>query len=123
MSQNREANEAFIEMNWNVMHNSIRSALPLPKSEVTFAPMQKMFPSLTPPAPAQCLSPPPLKNGPTPMDVDHMHGRGNPAVMCFCCVSAVVPEFLALADVSQVPPMENGDGEAEKMSDFVTCSK
>ena len=35
----------------------------------------------------------------------------------------LLPEFLALADVSQVPLMENGDGEAEKMSDFVTCSK
>ena len=35
----------------------------------------------------------------------------------------LLPEFLALADVSQAPPMENGDGEAEKISDFVTCSK
>ena len=39
-------------------------------------------------------------------------------------------EFLALADVSKVPPMENGDREAEyddlkaeEMLDFVTCSK
>ena len=35
----------------------------------------------------------------------------------------LLPEFLALVDVSQVPLTENGDGEAEKMSDFVTCSK
>ena len=42
----------------------------------------------------------------------------------------LLPEFLALADVSRVPPMENGDGEAEydaleaeETSDFVTCSK
>ena len=35
----------------------------------------------------------------------------------------LLPEFLALADVSKVPPMENGDGEAEEMSDCVTCSK
>ena len=108
--------------------------------------MQKMFPSLAPPAPAQRLSPPPLKNGPTPMDVDHMRGKGNPEVMCFChwqlghyareCPRAfdiqlmtmeekleLLPEFLALVDVSQVPLMEEGDGEAEIMSDFVTCSK
>ena len=35
----------------------------------------------------------------------------------------LLPEFLALVDVSQVPPTENGDGEAEIMSDFVMCSK
>ena len=35
----------------------------------------------------------------------------------------LLPEFLALADVSKVPLMENGDGEAEEMSDFVTYSK
>ena len=80
------------------------------------------------------------------MDVDHMCGRGNPVVICFHCwqpghyahkcpqafnIQSMTmeeklelhPEFLALADVSQVPPMENGDGEVEKMSDFVTCSK
>ena len=108
--------------------------------------MQKMFPSLTPPTPVQRLSPPPPKNGPTPMDVDHMHGKGNPVVMCFHCQQPghyacecprafdiqsmtmeekleLLPGFLALADVSQVPLMENGDGEAEIMSDFVTCSK
>ena len=128
------------------MCNSICSVPPLLKSKATFALMQKMFPSLAPPAPAQCLSPPPLKNDPTPMDVDHMHGKGNPVVMCFCCWQPghyacecpqafdiqsmtmeekpeLFPEFLALADVSQVPLMENGDGEAEIMSDFVTCSK
>ena len=85
VSQNREANEAFVEMNQNMMRNSVRSAPPPLKSAATFAPMQKMFPSLAPPAPAQHLSPPPPKNGPTPMDIDHMHGKGNPAVMCFCC--------------------------------------
>ena len=128
------------------MRNSVCSALPLLKSEVTFAPMRKMFPSLTPPTPVQHLSPPPLKNGPTLMDVDHMHGKGNPVVTCFCCWQPghyarecprafdiqsmtmeekleLLPEFLALADVSQVPPTENGDGEVEIMSDFVTCSK
>ena len=80
------------------------------------------------------------------MDVDPMRGKGNPAVMCFHCWQPghyahefpqafdirsmtmeekleLLPEFLALVDVSQVPPMENDDGEAEKMSDFVTCSK
>ena len=80
------------------------------------------------------------------MDVDHMHGKGNPVVMCFHCQQPghyacecprafdiqsmtmeekleLLPGFLALADVSQVPLMENGDGEAEIMSDFVTCSK
>ena len=35
----------------------------------------------------------------------------------------LLPEFIVLADVSQVPPTENGDGEAEIMSDFVTHSK
>ena len=35
----------------------------------------------------------------------------------------LLPEFLALGDVSQVPLTENGNREAEKMSDFVTCSK
>ena len=146
MPWNREANEAFVEMNQNVMRNSIRSTPPPLKSEVTFALMQKMFPSLALPAPAQRLSPPPLKNGPTPMDVDHMHGKGNPAVMCFHCQQPgyyarecprafdiqsmtmeekleILPEFLALVDVSKVPLMENGDSEMEEMSDFVTCSK
>ena len=133
-------------MNRNVTRNSVRSAPPLLKSEATFAPMRKMFPSLAPPAPAQRLSPPPPKNGPTPMDVDHMHGKGNPVVTCFCCRQPghyarecpqafdiqsmtmeekleLLPEFLALVDVSQVPPTENGDREAEIMLDFVTCSK
>ena len=55
VSQNREANEAFVETNQNVIHNSICSALPLPKSEATFALMQKMLPSLAPPTPAQHL--------------------------------------------------------------------
>ena len=39
----------------------------------------------------------------------------------------LLPEFLVLADVSRVPPMENGDGgaefdapEVEEVSDFVT---
>ena len=50
VSQNREANEAFVEMNQNVMHNSICSTPPLPKSKVTFTLMRKMFPSLAPPA-------------------------------------------------------------------------
>ena len=85
VSWNREANEAFVEMNQNMMHNSVRSVPPLPKSEATFTPMQKMFPSLSPPTPAQHLSPPPLKNGPTPINVDHMCGKGNPVVTCFCC--------------------------------------
>ena len=139
-------NEAFVEMNQNMMHNSVCSTPPLPESKATFALMWKMFPSPAPPAPAQHLTPPPLKNGPTPMDIDHMRGKGNPAVMCFCCQQPghythecpqafdirsmtmeekleLLPEFLALADVSQVPLMENGDGEAEIMSDFVTCSK
>ena len=146
MSWNKEANEAFVETNQNIMCNSICSAPPLLKSKATFAPMLKMFPSLTPPAPAQHLSPPPLKNGPTPMDVDHMCGKGNPAVTCFRCQQPghyarecprafdirsmtmeekleILPEFLALANVSPVPPTENGDGEAEIVSDFVTCSK
>ena len=146
VSWNREANEAFVEMNWNMMCNSTHSALPPPKSKATFALMQKMFPSLAPSALAQCLSPPPPKNGPTLMDIDHMCGRGNPAVTGFCCQQPghyahecpqafdirlmtmeekleLLPEFLALVDVSQVLPMENDDGEAEKMSDFVTCSK
>ena len=87
------------------------------------------------------------------MNVDHMCGRGNPAVTCFHCQQPghyahkcpqafdirlmtmeekleLLPKFLALADVSKVPPTENGDGEAEydvpeaeEMSDFVTCSK
>ena len=80
------------------------------------------------------------------MDVDRMCGRGNPAVMCFCCQQPghyackcfqafniqsmtmeekleLLPEFLALVDVSQVPPTENGDREVEEMLDFVTCSK
>ena len=35
----------------------------------------------------------------------------------------LLPEFLALVDVSKVPLMENGDSEMEEMSDFVTCSK
>ena len=52
VSQNREANEAFVETNQNVMCNSVRSAPPPLKSAATFAPMQKMFPSLAPPAPA-----------------------------------------------------------------------
>ena len=33
VSQNREANEAFVEMNQSMMCNSACSALPLPKSE------------------------------------------------------------------------------------------
>ena len=57
VSQNREANEAFVETNWNMMHNSVCSALPLPKSEVTFALMQKMFPSLALLAPAHASAP------------------------------------------------------------------
>ena len=35
----------------------------------------------------------------------------------------LLPEYLALADVGQVSLTENGDGEVEIMSDFVTCSK
>ena len=36
VSHNREANEAFLEMNWNMMHNSVCSIPPPPKSKVTF---------------------------------------------------------------------------------------
>ena len=80
------------------------------------------------------------------MDVDRMCGRGNPAVMCFCCQQPghyackcpqafdilsmtmeekleLFLEILALADVSKVLPTENDDGEVEEMLDFVTCSK
>ena len=85
VSQNREANEAFVEMNQNVMRNSIHSTLPLPRSKTVFASMCKVLPGLTLLTPAQHLSPPPPKRGSTPMDVDCMHGRVNPAVMCFCC--------------------------------------
>ena len=67
------------------MRNSVCSTPPPPKSEATFSLMRKMLPSLALPAPAQRLSPPPPKNGPTPMDIDHMCGKGNPVVMCFCC--------------------------------------
>ena len=35
----------------------------------------------------------------------------------------LLPEFPALVDVDKVPLTENGDGEAEGMSDFVTHSK
>ena len=43
VSWNREANKAFVEMNWSMMHNFMHSALPPPKSKVTFALMRKMF--------------------------------------------------------------------------------
>ena len=153
VSWSREANEAFVEMNQNVMCNSVCSVPPLPKSKVVFSPMLKMLPSLTLPTPVQCPSPPPLKNGPAPMNIDCMCGRGNPGVTCFHCQQPghyahecpqafdiqsmtmeekleLLPEFLALVDVSEVPPTENGDREAEydapeveETSDFVTHSK
>ena len=39
VSQNREANEAFVETNGNVTCNSVCSTPPLPKSKTAFTPM------------------------------------------------------------------------------------
>ena len=57
VSHNRDTNEVFVEMNQNVMHNSVCSAPPPPKSEVVFALMQKYF---------QASLHPPLCNTPAP---------------------------------------------------------
>ena len=87
------------------------------------------------------------------MDIDHARGKGNPAVTCFRCRKTghyarecpqafdirlmtmaetleLLPEFLALADVTGDPRAENpsenaerGAEEAEESEDFVTRSR
>jgi hypothetical protein len=87
------------------------------------------------------------------MDIDHARGKGNPAVTCFRCRKTgdyarecpqafdirlmttvekleLLPEFLALVDVTGDPPAENpsenvehGAEEAEESEDFVIRSR
>jgi Zinc knuckle len=100
---------------------------------------------------ANCSTPPPSKNRPTP--IDHAKGKGNPTVTCFQCWKTghyarecpqafdirlmtmaekleLLPEFLALADVIGDSPAENPPEsvehkaeEAEEVEDFVIRSR
>jgi hypothetical protein len=153
VARNREANEAFVETSRWTSRSSARSApTPLRQGSV-FAPIRRQLPSFAPPPPVRNSTPPPSKNGPAPMDIDHAKGKGNPAVTCFRCRKTghyarecpqafdirlmttaekleLLPEFLALADVIGDPPAENpsesaehGAEEAEEAEDFAIRSR
>jgi Retrotransposon gag protein/Zinc knuckle len=153
VSRNREANEAFVETSRWTSCSSACSAPTLLRPRSAFVPIRRQPPNFPPPPPVRNISPPPSKNRPAPMDIDHARGKGSSAVTCFRCRKAghyarecpqafdiclmttaekleLLLEFLALADVigdslaeSPSESSEHRIAEAEEAEDFAIRSR
>ena len=114
-----------------------------------FVPTCKAFPT----APTQSPIPQPSESGPTPMDIDRAHRRGNHTIVCLQCQQPghyahkypqafdiqsmtmeekleLLLELLTLADLSKETTSEEAleqadlDASEDKdMSDFAVCSR
>jgi hypothetical protein len=132
VARNREANEAFVESNKNALRTSTRPPNSAPRL-VPGPTLQSGVPrkdrSLYVPFRASGPTLPHPRDGPEPMDVDRTRSQGNFPMTCRRCNKPghyarecphafdvrtmtlqekleLIPELLALADVSRVPSSE-----------------